>query len=58
VLHGPSIEHRQHRADAQQDMHEQIRFVVAALTEPGAPFVDWLLQPHAQAMLHAAGFSQ
>ncbi|MGI9148695.1 MAG: molybdate ABC transporter substrate-binding protein [Chloroflexota bacterium] len=39
-----------------QDLHERIRFVVAALTPPGKPFVRWLLEPSAQARLGAAGF--
>ena len=43
---------------ADEDMHEHVRFVVAALTEHGTPFVRWLLQPDARAALDAAGFSR
>jgi molybdenum ABC transporter molybdate-binding protein len=40
----------------EQDMHAHIRFVVAALSDAGKPFVRWLLAPEAQAHLVASGF--
>jgi molybdenum ABC transporter molybdate-binding protein len=40
----------------EQDLHERIRFVVAALGERGAPFVRFLLSPAGRATLAAAGF--
>jgi len=41
---------------AEQDLHERIRFVVAALSERGAPFVRYLLSPAGRDTLVAAGF--
>jgi len=41
---------------AGQDLHERIRFVVAALSERGAPFVRFLLSPTGRDTLIAAGF--
>ena len=38
-------------------MHQHIRFVIAALTPLGRPFVQWLLGPAAQSHLLNAGFS-
>jgi ABC-type molybdate transport system substrate-binding protein len=40
----------------EQDLHERIRFVVAALSDAGRPFVRWLLAAEAQAQLVASGF--
>jgi molybdate transport system substrate-binding protein len=40
----------------EQDMHDRIRFVIAALTSAGRPFVRWLLDAPGQQRLQAAGF--
>ena len=39
-----------------QDLHEAIRFTVAALTDAGRPFVRFLLGPDGQRLLAEAGF--
>jgi len=41
---------------ANEDLHDRIRFVIAALTPRGEPFVHWLLDTQGQQRLSAGGF--
>jgi molybdenum ABC transporter molybdate-binding protein len=56
VSEARALEFRTIELPPEHDLHERVRFVVAAMTPAAHPFVRWLLGSDAQARLATAGF--